>query len=117
MHVSSRHIDDFFIAGFRKYDGALVLDKMKCGDTLELLPEFDNPHDGDAVALAWQGVVLGYIPSDSNALPAQLLRFGHSSVLECRILQINPEADPWRQVRVGLYVTDKRADEPDAQSN
>ncbi len=27
---------------------------------------------------------------------------------ELRVLQVDPEADPWEQVRAGLYVTDAR---------
>ena len=33
--------------------------------------------------------------------------FGHD-ILELRVLQVDPEADPWEQVRVGLYVADAR---------
>lgn len=29
-------------------------------------------------------------------------------VLECRIMQVDKKADPWKQVRVGIYVTDNR---------
>lgn len=108
MPIRSRHIDDFFIAGFRRYDGASVLEKMKPGDAVTLSPQFDCPHDENAIALIYDDTMLGYIPADSNALPAQLLYFGHAEVLECRVLQVNPEADPWKQVRLGLYVTDMR---------
>lgn len=37
-----------------------------------------------------------------------LLHFGHADALEARILQANPEADPWKQVRIGLYMADAR---------
>ena len=50
---------------------------------------------------------LGYIPRDQNDLAAQLLRFGHDGVLECRILKVDKKAETWNQVRVGLYMTDK----------
>ncbi len=82
--------------------------KLKPGKKLELIAEPDNPHDPDAVAIYRKGVHLGYVPGDSNATIAQLLRFGHANVLECRIMQVDKKADPWKQVRVGIYVTDNR---------
>ena len=33
--------------------------------------------------------------------------FAHDAV-EARILQVDPEAAPWQQVRFGLYLKDKR---------
>ena len=50
---------------------------------------------------------LGYIPRDQNGLAAQLFRFGHDDVLECRILKVDKKAETWNQVRVGLYMTGK----------
>lgn len=76
--------------------------KLKPGKKLELIAEPDNPHDPDAVAIYRRGVHLGYVPGDSNATIAQLLRFGHANVLECRIMQVDKKADPWKQVRVGF---------------
>ena len=54
------------------------------------------------------GVMIGYIPADQNSLASTLFHFGHRNILECRILQVDKEAAPWKQVRVGLYVTDIR---------
>ena len=52
--------------------------------------------------------MIGYVPADQNSLASTLFHFGHRSILECRILQVDKEAAPWKQVRVGLYVTDIR---------
>lgn len=109
MSIYSRHITDFNVAGMRYWDGALVLDELKVGANLTMVVEENNPHDPDAVALYWENTKIGYIPKDSNWLPAQLLRFGHNDVLECRILKVNTEADTWKQVQAGIYVTDKTA--------
>ena len=108
MYEPSKIMQSFFIAGFQYHDGALALKKLKPGKKLELIVEPDNPHDPDAVAIYRKGVHLGYVPGDSNAALAQLLRFGHANVLECRIMQVDKEADPWKQVRVGIYVADNR---------
>lgn len=107
MSIYSRHITDFNVAGMRYWDGALVLDELKVGANLTMIVEENNPHDPDAVALYWKDTKIGYVPRDLNWLPALLLRFGHRDVLECRILKVNKEADTWKQIQVGIYVTDK----------
>ncbi len=50
---------------------------------------------------------IGYVPKAHNSLPALLMHYGHE-VFELRVLQVDSEADPWEQVRVGLYVADAR---------
>lgn len=107
MNKSSRYITDFDIAGMRYWDGATVLSKLKPGKKLSLVAEPHNPADPDAVAIYRKDVKLGYVPHDQNFLIAQLLRFGHNDVVECRILKVNAKEETWKQVRVGLYVVDK----------
>lgn len=51
MYEPSRNLFSFHIAGFQHHDGALVLGKLKAGDTLELVPERDNPYDAEAIAV------------------------------------------------------------------
>lgn len=106
MTAQSRYLTDFNIAGMRFWEGALVLNKLKPGKRLTLTLEADNPYDPDAIIISRKGTKIGYVPRTKNALPAQLLRFGHGNVLECRILKIDKNAEPWKQIRVGLYVTD-----------
>lgn len=108
MYEPSKHFDTFFIAGFQHHDGALVLSKLKPGKKLKLEAQDDNPYDPNAVAIKYKGTMLGYVPKSNNALISQLMHFGHKGVFECRVLQVNDEANPWEQVRVGIYVTDKR---------
>lgn len=108
MYEPSRHVSTFFVAGFQHHDGALVFDKLKVGTPLQLVPERDNPYDSDAMALSIDGVMIGYVPREENALVSLLDYYGHADVFEVRVLQVNPEASPWEQVRVGLYVRDAR---------
>lgn len=108
MYEPSRHVSTFHIAGFQYHDGALVLDRLKPGMRLKLVPEPDNPYDPDAVALRFKKVMLGYVPRTENGVIAQLMRFGHKGVFEARVLQVEPNADPWHQVRVGIFVRDAR---------
>ena len=108
MYEPSRLIDDFHIKGFKNYDGAQELMKLKVGKRLDLVPEFDNPYDPCAIRIARKGVKLGYVPKEKNYLMSLLAFYGHADVLECRILQIDPEANPWSQVRVGIFIKDAR---------
>ncbi len=111
MQTSTRLYAEFFIAGFKYYEGPFVLGKMKVGKKLDLVPEFNNRHDPDAVAIYRKDKKIGFVPRDLNGTIAQLLRFGHDDVFECRIMQIDKDAAPYNQVRVGIYVVDKTAAE------
>ncbi|MBQ3106849.1 MAG: HIRAN domain-containing protein, partial [Eggerthellaceae bacterium] len=106
---------EFFVAGFRCYDGALVLGRLQAGAAVDLVPEFDNPYDRDAIEIRYEGVKLGYVPASKNASMALMAFYGHADVFEARILQVDSEADPWEQVRVGIYVRDARCEESDAR--
>lgn len=106
MYKPSRLVNSFHIAGFQYYDGALVFGELQVGDALDLVAVPDNPHDPDAVAIYRKDVMLGYVPRAFNAFIAQLLRFGHSDVLECRVLQKDPSVYPDDQVFVGVYMKD-----------
>lgn len=108
MFEPSRNLMSFHIAGFQYWDGALVLDQLKPGQQLELVPEFENPHDPEAVTIYFQGVKLGFVPAEMNGTISPLLYFGHGDALECRVQQVAPDRSPWHQVRVGVYVTDAR---------
>ena len=108
MYEPSRLIDTFHIKGFKNYDGALVLDKLSAGKQLDLVPEPDNPYDHDAIRIELAGIKLGYVPKERNGMMSLMAFFGHADVFECRILQVDDRANPWEQVRVGIYVKDVR---------
>ena len=105
--IRSRLFDSFHIAGFQRYDGASVLSQLEVGTPLSLVPDFSNPYDPEAVALMFGNVMLGYVPCERNAQLAQFLYFGHGNAFECKVTQVDPQQDPWRQVRVGVYVVDR----------
>lgn len=106
MYRPSRQLASFHIAGFKYWDGALVLDQLRPGRALDLVPEPDNPYDSKAVALYLGTAKLGYVPRTDNAELSVLCFYGHGGIFECRVLQANPEASPWEQVLVGIYVRD-----------
>lgn len=108
MYEPSRHVKSFYIAAFQHYDGALVLDKLKPGKKLKMVHDPENPYDPNAIELRYKGVKLGFVPRTENELLAIMSFYGHKGVFEARVQQVDPEAEPWLQVRVGIYVTDKR---------
>lgn len=92
MHEPSRNLFSFHIAGFQFHDGALVLNELKAGDALELVPEPDNPYDPGAVAFKYKGAMLGYVPGDQSGPLSVMMHYGHAGVFECRVLQVAPSA-------------------------
>lgn len=108
MYEPSRHLATFYLAGFQYWDGALVLNRLKPGNELTLEPEPDNPHDPEAVAVRFRSTKVGYIPASENSFVSIMSHFGHADAFELRVLQVNRKAEPWKQVRVGLYVRDAR---------
>lgn len=108
MYEPSRHLATYYIAGFQHWDGAFALGELRPGTTLRIVPEPDCKHDPEAVALYAGSLKLGYIPADECSLVSVASFYGHADVFEIRVLQVDPEAAPWHQVRVGLYFKDAR---------
>lgn len=104
----SKKLISFHIRGFQYWDGALVLDKLKAGNELSLCAEPDNPHDPQAIAVYYDDTKLGYVPAGETDFFSTMFFFGHEDSFEARVVQVDPEAAPWEQVRMGIYVTDVR---------
>ena len=79
---------DDYIRGFKYYEGVSLLAQLKPEDELELVREYDNPHDDYAIAVYWEGHKLGFLPSQKNEVIANLL--DHGVLLESRIVYTQP---------------------------
>jgi len=88
------------LAGFRHYDGAVVLRSLRPGDRLELVREPANPYDASAVRVEWRGVTLGYVPRGDNAAVARQMDRGVA--LEARLAGVRENRN--RSVRFELEV-------------
>jgi hypothetical protein len=108
MYEPSRNFLTFNVAGFKHHDGALVLKDMQVGDRVSLVGEPDNPYDSEAVAIYFNGTKLGYVPSECNGMLSLMLYYGHFGVFEGIVQAVRPDANPWEQVRIGVYVKDVR---------
>ncbi len=90
------------LAGFRHYAAAQVWPKLKVGDPLELRREADNPHDANAVAVAWRGRKLGYVPRRANAALAWSLDRG--APLQARISRLAAHPNPARRLEFEVFM-------------
>jgi hypothetical protein len=88
------------IAGFQYAEGPRLLDRLECGDTLELRPEPDNPHDPLAIRVDWNGHKLGYVPRHDNARIARRLNGGIE--LAAAILALRVEEGLWSAVEFAI---------------
>jgi len=108
MYTPSRHIMDFYIAGFTYWDGLKALPALCPGSVLTLKGEPDNPYDPDAVALYYKKYKLGYIPRTDNSLISKFVFFGLGNVFKAKVSQVDLTVHPARQIRVTVRIKDRR---------
>jgi hypothetical protein len=90
------------LAGFVYYEGHAVWDRMKPGDVLMLTREPANPHDSNAIRLAWQGHMLGYVPRRDNADLARQIDLG--ARVEARITALDRLPNGRHRISYEIYV-------------
>ena len=104
----SRYLMDFHLAAFTYNDGLDVIDDLKLGAPVLLKAEPENSYDPQAVAIFFDDVKIGYVPSTQNAVLSKLLYFGHGDIFEARIQMVKADNHPERQFRVVVKIKDKR---------
>ncbi|MGY5353681.1 HIRAN domain-containing protein [Wenyingzhuangia sp. IMCC45467] len=72
--MERQRINNYHIAGFNYYEGALAFKKLKIGTKLILKPEPNNQYDKYAIAIYYRDYKLGYIPKGENRLLSILLQ-------------------------------------------
>ena len=90
------------LAGFIHYDGKGVWERMQAGDRLVLVREPSNPHDANAIRIAWQGHMLGYVPRRENADLARQMDLG--ALPEGRITALSKSANGRNQISYEVSV-------------
>lgn len=103
LHAELRMlVQDSPLAGFQFHAGKVVWSKLRVGDQLTLVREPDNPHDGNAIRVEWQGEQLGYVPrAENQALAAAMDR---GTPVEARISALKEARNPWQRVRISVFV-------------
>lgn len=89
------------LAGFRYHEAPEIWSELRVGDPLTLERERENPHDANAVSVAWRGHKLGYVPRRENALLAWGLDRGER--LHARISRLTVHANPARRLEFEVY--------------
>jgi len=90
------------VAGFHYHQGPALQDRLRPGQSLDLVREPANAHDGDAVRIDWRGHTLGYLPRHHNHAPARLLDQGET--LHAEIAELDFGEDPWRPVVADVFL-------------
>lgn len=79
------------------------MNNLKINDEIKIVAEPTNPFDRRALELyTADNVKLGYVPRDQNPIPSRLLR--QNLKLVGIVDKINLDADPWRMLRINLFV-------------
>lgn len=90
------------LAGAQFHRLAEVWPQLSVGDPLTLEREPDNRHDRRAVRVLWRGVMIGYLPRAANFEAADEMDAG--ARLSARIGRLAPDPDPWKRLRVDVWV-------------
>ena len=79
---------DFFVSGFKYADASDFLLVLRAGEQLEIVREYHNPFDKNAVAIyTYDFVKLGYVPKDIALLFSSRLDEGEK--IKIKIKKIN----------------------------
>ncbi|MBK7383067.1 MAG: HIRAN domain-containing protein [Flavobacteriales bacterium] len=93
---------DCLVRGFAHYEGPALLSRMKEEDPLDLVREYENEHDMNAVAVYWEGHKVGFLPMGENVSLAYML--DHGLLLEATVVYTASDAPPWEQLFIAVHL-------------
>lgn len=93
----------FFIAGVQHHEMHTIIKELEVGDILELVPEYDNKYDPNAVKIIYGETMLGYVPRKFSAEISAAFEVG--AELDCTIVTLNPDGKPWEWCEVVIQET------------
>lgn len=91
------------VAGLAHHEAKAVWPDLAVGDALDLVREWDNAHDAQAVRVDWRGRALGYLPRNDNADVARQLDRGQR--LEARIVELARYRNHRRKLVVEIFAS------------
>lgn len=100
--VENHHFDfDFFVAGWRYYDGNQMIDQLQVGDSVEFSLDPENNYDHKAVVvMSVNGKKLGFIPAFYSGWMFEIIKKGCD--YQARVESIHPQAVPHRKVNISI---------------
>jgi hypothetical protein len=93
--------NEFYIAGYRYYDGEKVEDWLMEGNVVTFKREPDCAHDPLAVEIYTGGKKLGYIPRKDSAVVSRLMDQGVA--IKGMIRKRNFDDDPRKRVKICVF--------------
>jgi hypothetical protein len=93
---------EFFVAGVQFHQLKTVIKGIQPGDILTLRAEPTNKYDPNAVRIELGDVMLGYVPAKQGNLSAKVSGLLQIERLLCRVLEVNPDAKTWEQLKVEI---------------
>ena len=103
ISVMDDHFDfDFYIAGWRYYDGDKIANQLRVGTKVHFELEPSNQEDNKAIIVLSdnQGHKLGYIPAFYSGFMFDIIQ--NNEVYEAKIEKINPYAKPQQKVNISI---------------
>ena len=100
----------FFIAGVRFHDLPKVIRDVKVGEELNLVPEFDNAYDPNAVKIMRGETFCGYVPKIHSSEVSMLLSVSNKDEVKCTVTSVNPKANPWEMCEVEISIKEEPND-------
>lgn len=93
---------DFFIAGWRYYDGDTIENQLKVGSKVNFMLEPSNKEDNKAVIVLSDrnGYKLGYIPAFYSGFMFDVIK--NNDIYEAKIEKVNPYAKPQLKVNISI---------------
>jgi hypothetical protein len=93
---------DFFVAGWRYYDGDLVIDQLQVGDSVDFSLDPENDHDHKAVVvMSVNGKKLGFIPAFYSGWVYEIIE--KNCNYQARVEAVHPQAVPHRKVNISVF--------------
>lgn len=102
VFVEGNHFDfDFFVAGWRYYEGESVIDQLQSGDIVDFFLDPKNREDSKAVVvMSVNGEKLGYIPAFYSGWMFEIIQ--KKCTYQATIESIHPHAVPHRKVNISI---------------
>lgn len=92
---------DFFVAGWRYYEGDQVIGQLKVGDSVKFLLDPQNDHDHKAVVvMSINGEKLGFIPAFYSGWMYEVIE--KECIYQATVEAIHPQAVPHRKVCISI---------------
>jgi len=112
MNEERKPLYEFHVAGVQHHQLHTCIKEIKVGDCLTMALEPTNRFDPNAVRLEFQSlnqdksIMLGYVPKAKGDFSTKVSAALTYKNLRCEVLELNPEAKTWEQLKVGIFDED-----------